>query len=65
MSKECCNNCKYGLMIEKLDYSKGGCTHTKMEGFTCMAFASEGLAYWMVGVDSETGVCECFRWRDQ
>ena len=57
---KCCNNCKYKLSIEKLDYSKGGCIHTKMDGFICLAFADEGVANWMLGICPESGMCECF-----
>lgn len=38
---ECCATCKLNLRIEKLDYSKGGCTHTWPEGYICLAFLRE------------------------
>ena len=55
-----CSNCKLCFGLEKLDYSKGGCKHTPMEGFVCMAFANEGQANWMVGLDRDTIGCEVF-----
>lgn len=58
--KECCANCKLRLDLEKLDYSQGGCQHTKLEGFCCLVFASEGQANWMVGVNTDEDMCECF-----
>lgn len=57
---ECCANCRRAYRLEKLDYSKGGCEHTDMEGYICMAFADEGLASWMVGNNPDTGMCECY-----
>lgn len=57
---ECCANCRRAYRLQKLDYSKGGCKHTDMEGYICMAFADEGLACWMVGENPDTGMCECY-----
>ena len=54
----CCANCRHKYSVEKLDYSHGGCEHTKLEGFICMGLAYEGWAYWMVGEDPEYGMCE-------
>jgi len=53
-----CSNCRYNLKLKKYDYSKGGCEHTEMEGFACMAFAPEGDAIWMVGGDPDNDLCE-------
>ena len=59
--KRCCNNCKYKKRLTKYDYSQGGCKHTEMEGYACLApdFVCEGDAIWMVGLD-ETSQCECW-----
>lgn len=54
---ECCNTCKRKMRLEKLDYSQGGCKHTDMEGFACLALASEGVISWMVGLRGD-GMCE-------
>ena len=58
--KECCNTCKNKYMLEKLDYSQGGCKHSHPEGFICMAFAYEGVANWMIGDDPDEGHCEVY-----
>ena len=58
--KECCATCKNRMKIVKYDYSKGGCQHTDMEGFACESFVVEGVVVWMVGVDPEKGMCECY-----
>ena len=58
--KECCKNCLRSLHVKKYDYSKSGCKHSEMQGFICLAFAHEGLACWMVGVDPEVGKCESY-----
>ena len=53
-----CSNCRYHMTLKKYDYSKGGCRHTDMEGFACMAFAFEGDVIWMVGGDPDNDMCE-------
>lgn len=58
--KECCETCCLKLRIEKLDHSKGGCTHTWPEGYICLAFHDAGIACWMVGEPAERGMCECY-----
>lgn len=52
-----CRNCANRYNLVQFDYSKGGCKHTKMDGFICMAFSDVGKAIWMIGSDSG---CECF-----
>jgi len=56
---ESCINCKLRYELKKSDYSQGGCIHSNMPGFICMAFADEGIAEWMYGLDND-GKCECF-----
>ena len=56
----CCKTCERMKEIEKLDYSGKGCKHTKLKGFVCLALLFEGCAYWMVGLDPEKGMCECY-----
>ena len=63
--KECCSNCKYCLKLKKSDYSKGGCEHSDMDGFTCLAFASEEVAQWMIGINPDVGHCEAFVWKNK
>jgi len=58
--KASCANCKRRYKLERLDYSNGGCIHTDMDGYICMAFADEGIACWIVGESEETGICECY-----
>ena len=58
--KECCANCNRRYKLTKFDYSHGGCEHTNMEGYICMAFADEKQAVWMVGSRENFDVCECF-----
>lgn len=60
---ECCATCKHRYNLEKLDYSNGGCVHTDMTGYICMAFADEHIACWMVGQNEETGICEAYEKR--
>ena len=58
---ECCKTCRYRLKLVKYDYSHGGCKHEDMDGYVCMSFAHEGVACWMVGLDENTGFCECYK----
>ena len=57
---EHCGNCVRCYRLEKCDYSQGGCIHTNMDGYICMAFADEGIACWMVGEDLNSGMCEAY-----
>lgn len=59
-AKESCANCSRLYKLTKSDYSKGGCEHTDMEGYICMAFADERKAVWIVGLDESLEMCECF-----
>lgn len=54
----CCDTCKSCMLLERLDYSNGGCEHEVMEGYACMAFEDEGQVNWMVGLDRHTARCE-------
>ena len=58
--KECWANCRRRYKLTKFDYSHGGCEHTEMDGYICMAFACEGQAVWMVGCHEQFDLCECF-----
>ena len=61
--EESCANCARCLNLEILDYSQGGCKHTKVtDEFICLAFADEGVACLMHGT-SKNDVCEC--WADK
>ena len=57
---ETCKTCRNHYRLEKLDYSAGGCQHSDMDGYICMAFADEGIACWMVGTDLDSGMCEAY-----
>ena len=68
--KDCCKNCKHYFPLVKFDYSHGGCEHSDMDGYICMAFATPEsgeppVAIWMVGEDPTTGMCECFVQKDE
>lgn len=63
--KECCANCRRRYKLTRFDYSHGGCEHTDMDGYICMAFADEGEAVWMVGLNAETGLCEVFEPKEE
>ena len=63
--KECCESCRNRYKLVKFDYSRGGCKHTDMDGYICMAFASENQAVWMVGQQEQFGLCECYAKRDE
>ena len=63
--KECCASCRRRYELEKFDYSRGGCEHTEMDGYICMAFADEGKAVWMVGLNAEVGLCEVFEPKEE
>lgn len=58
--KECCTTCRNMLKLQKLDYTNGGCKHTDMDGFACIALFQEGYVDWMVGLDIDIGMCECY-----
>jgi len=65
-TKECCNTCIHKLMLEQWDYSKirtDGKWKKLQKGFVCDAFADEGVAVWMLGLDGE-GQCECWESKD-
>lgn len=60
-----CKTCKKRLNITKFDYSQGGCKHTKLDGYACLAFAFEGEVVWMVGANEESDMCECYQPSDK
>ena len=60
MTEPKCTECKLKLRLEECDFSKRGCLHIPKDGYICLAFAHEGLAVHMIGVNPETGGCEMF-----
>ena len=52
-------DCIFRMKATKFDYSQGGCKHTDMDGFICLAFASEREAVWMVGLPNGC-MCEMY-----
>lgn len=60
VERQCCENCALRYEIRKWSYSDGQCEHTTPEGYICMAAADERTAIWMVGLNSEVGMCEAF-----
>jgi hypothetical protein len=65
MSEPKCVTCKNRFDLSRYDYSHGGCEHTDMDGFICMAFADEHTAIWMVGISEDTEGCECYTERKE
>jgi len=59
-TNESCKNCKRRYRLRKNDYSQGGCEHSDMEGYVCMCLSREGIAEWMVGLNDEDEICECY-----
>jgi len=61
--RECCKNCKNRLKGIKSDHTKLGSGEeidTPMEGFICLELAYEGVAFHMVGIDENIGMCEMY-----
>ena len=66
--KKCCTNCKNRFDAHKTDFTKLNTDEpidSILDGFICMAFASEGVAYWMLGVDEDKGICEMYKERSR
>ncbi len=66
MLKECCQNCRLCLKLTQFDYKPTGTVdHVPMRGYICLAFASEGDAIWITGLNpSDTDVCEVYSPKD-
>lgn len=60
---ECCATCRHRYDLERLDYSNGGCEHTEMDGYICMAFADERQAVWIIRTYPLEEICECYKAR--
>ena len=60
MANECCANCTKCLKLVRHHHYHGGVSHIEYDDFICLAFASEGLAIWMSGVDPKKDRCEVF-----
>lgn len=59
--KMSCKNCKRYLNLIKFDYlPTGKVNHDKMRGYVCTAFASEGDAVWMCGLNPAEQTCEMY-----
>jgi hypothetical protein len=56
--KECCSTCANNCRIRKSDYSQEGCRHSDVEGYACLVCADEGVVFWMIGNDPNSGLCE-------
>ena len=64
----CCRTCEYRLDGVKSDHTLLGSVidfDSDMDGFICLALAYEGVAYWMLGVDEENGICEMYKGRSR
>ena len=59
-NNKCCATCKFNKRIEILDYTNGGCVHSKPQGFACIVFLDEGTVNHMIGLDVNIGICECY-----
>ena len=62
---ECCDTCRYKLRLVQYNYSHGGCNHTDMAGYVCMAPEYENEAIWMIGTNPAIGMCECYESKDR
>lgn len=61
--KKCCTNCKNRFDAQKTDFTKLNTDEpidSILDGFICMAFASERVAVLMVGTDEQNGICEMY-----
>lgn len=64
----CCRTCESHLDGVKSDHTLLGSgidIDSDMDGFICLALAYEGVAYWMLGVDEERGICEMYKERSK
>lgn len=61
---ESCATCRLCLDLVQYDYLQGGCKHYRKPGFICLAFASEGQACWMMGLDKQRQKCEMYEPRE-
>lgn len=64
----CCRTCKSHLDGVKSDHTLLGSgidIDSDMDGFICLALAYESVAYWMLGVDEERGICEMYEERSK
>lgn len=57
---ENCEHCRWRKDLVKFDYSKGGCIHTRQEGYACLGTDFDGEVVWMVGVSEFNARCEMF-----
>ena len=62
---ENCEHCRWRKDLVKFDYSKGGCIHTRQEGYACTALEYENEVVWMVGNSEKTGMCEMFQSKEE
>ena len=60
LGDECCGNCRNMLEIERWNYAEPGVPKEKLEGYICLAHASEGTAIHMVGLNPARENCEMF-----
>lgn len=63
---KCCGTCNRRLNGVKSDHTLLGSgieIDSDMDGFICLALAAEGVAFWMLGVDEESGMCEMYKER--
>ena len=62
---ENCEHCRWRKDLVKFDYSKGGCIHTRQEGYACLGLSYEGEVVWMIGVSEYNGMCEMFKPKEE
>ena len=57
---QCCSNCACKFTPVKLDYSKRKGKTSNMKGYICVEPGFNGTAIWIVGVDPDSGHCDCY-----
>ena len=64
----CCRTCKFRIDGVKSDHTLLGSgidIDSDMDGFICLGLAYEGVAFWMLGVDEDKGMCEMYKERSE
>ena len=62
----CCRTCGFRLDGVKSDHTLLGTEipiDSDMDGFICLGLVYEGVAFWMLGVDEDNGMCEMYKER--
>lgn len=60
-----CKSCKNSLTLEIWDYNTPKVPRMALPGFVCTLFAPDGICSYMLGVDKEEALCECYQEREK